>query len=99
MRTVPLKIITPEKVFYSHEVRMIVCGFSYGKEGFLPGHSYVVKPLPEGSIVRITETGENGGTIERAAEVDGGHLTVTESFSIFTSGARWITGNPDSESY
>ncbi len=91
MKTVPLEIITPDKVFYSHDVSMIVCDLLYGKEGFLPGHSRVVKLLGEECLVRIKEAGEGDTAVtERTAAVRGGHLLISDSFQIFTPEARWL---------
>ncbi len=101
METTPLKIITPEKVFYAHAVQMIVIDGPTGKEGFLPGHAHVLKLLAKGGKVRIQEAGKEGteasgqaGGAERICQVDGGHLAVSETFQIYTPDARWISGDP-----
>lgn len=83
-RSMRLKIVTPQQVFYDSEVEMVMVTKPSGKEGFMAGHTPAFMLLTEDEV-KITEK----GGVEKKAFVKGGHVHVREDMEIFTSNAVW----------
>ena len=81
-----LEIITPEKVFYSGEVEIVVVRTLSGEEGFLADHVWVCKLLDSGEM-RIREPGSNE---HRLANISGGFIDVHGDVLIFSDSAEWV---------
>ena len=45
-----LKIVTPQQLFYSGEVEMVVVEQASGQEGYMAGHSPALKRLEKGEV-------------------------------------------------
>lgn len=45
-----LKIVTPQQLFYSGEVEMVVVEQGSGQEGYMAGHSPALKRLEKGEV-------------------------------------------------
>jgi F-type H+-transporting ATPase subunit epsilon len=67
-----LEIVSPDKIVYSGNIRLIQVPGSKGSFEILKGHSPIISTLDNGSIKIITDNGEqvffkiNGGVIEFA---------------------------------
>lgn len=79
-----LKIMTPDEVFYSNEVEMVIVEEMLGKEGFMAGHTPAMKLLKKGKV----EIKENDDT-RKCVEVPGGYISVDRDILIFTAEAKW----------
>ncbi|MDD5922260.1 MAG: F0F1 ATP synthase subunit epsilon [Eubacteriales bacterium] len=83
-RTIPLKILTPDQLFFSGDVTMVVVPELSGEEGYLPEHMPILKMLVPGDAKIYTGKNEY-----RVLRIDGGHLTVADEIQIFTPKAVW----------
>lgn len=81
---VHLEILTPDEVFYSNEVEMVIVDEMLGKEGFMAGHTPAMKLLKQGRV-EIKESDET----KKYVEVPGGYISVDEKILIFTAEAKW----------
>lgn len=81
---VHLKILTPEKVFYSNEVEMVIVEEMLGKEGFMAGHTPAMKLLKKGRV-EIKESDE----AKKYVDVPGGYISVDKNILIFAADAKW----------
>lgn len=80
-----LKIMTPEKLFYSEAVEMVIVEGTVGKEGYMAGHSPVIKLLKEGNIrIREAECRE-----EKTLAAGKGYMIMDGDLMIFISYASW----------
>ena len=80
-----LEIITPERVFYRGEVKMVVVRTFLGEEGFLPGHLPAVKLLDTGELA----IQEEGSEKLKIASISGGFVDVKDGIIIYTDRAEW----------
>lgn len=78
-KTMKLKILTPDAVYYRDEVLSFIVDEPGGKEGFLPNHEPVMKMLSDG-IVQICE---KDGNI-RKIQIASGYLVFSDEILIFT---------------
>lgn len=63
-----LKIVTPQQLFYSGEVEMVVVEQASGQEGYMAGHSPALKRLEKGEVkIREAE-----GKEPRIVQIPGG---------------------------
>lgn len=85
MRSILLEIITPEKLFYRDEVEMVMVEETLGKEGYMAGHSPVLKRLEKGEV-KIREA--NSGEVKTAV-IPGGYIHVDRNIVIYTKDADW----------
>lgn len=83
-----LEIVTPQQLFYSGEVEMVVVEEASGQEGYMAGHSPALKRLEEGEI-RIREA---EGAKPRTVKIPGGHIHVGKTMEIYTRYASWKAG-------
>jgi len=74
-RTLMCEIITPERILYSNEVRMVVATTTTGEVGILPLHAPLVTALAPGEV-RL-QFGEASSDWEHFS-VSGGYLQVHE---------------------
>jgi len=74
-RTLMCEIITPERILYSNEVRMVVATTTTGEVGILPLHAPIVTALAPGEV-RL-QFGEGSSDWEHFS-VSGGYLQVHE---------------------
>jgi F-type H+-transporting ATPase subunit epsilon len=74
-RTLIAEIVTPERILYSNEVRMVVATTPTGEVGILPLHAPIVTQLAAGEV-RL-QIGE-GATDWEAFSVSGGYMQVHE---------------------
>lgn len=82
---VKLKIVTPSKIFYEGDVRMVIVRTVEGDEGFMAGHEWCYKLLQVGEMwIQETEAEEY-----RIAAIAGGYVEVKESVNIYTDAAEW----------
>jgi len=72
--TFPLDIITPERVFLSRAVEMVVVPATDGQMGLLPGHCPIVSSLDAGTIEVYT-----GGHISERIAITGGFVEMDGS--------------------
>lgn len=63
MKTVPLEIVTPERIVFSEEIRFLVAPGEEGELGILPEHTYLLAHLKPGNL-RITDNQGHTKTIE-----------------------------------
>ena len=80
-----LEIITPERVFYRGEVKMVVVRTFLGEEGFLPGHLPAVKLLDTGELA----IQEEGSEKLKIASISGDFVVVKDGIIIYTDRAEW----------
>jgi F-type H+-transporting ATPase subunit epsilon len=84
-KTFNLEIVTPDKLFYSGAVEIVVVRTVSGEEGFLADHVWVCKLLASGEL-RIREPGSGE---HRLAMVSGGFVDVHGDVLVFTDTAEW----------
>ena len=85
MRTFPLQIITPEKIFFEGEVQRVIVRTTEGDVGILAAHEKYVAALPSGAL-RITMA---DGT-ERIAALSGGAVKVSPAkTSVLANAVEW----------
>lgn len=81
---VHLEIITPDKIFYSKDVEMVIVEEMSGKEGFMAGHTPALKSLKKGTVEIIeSQEGER-----KYICVSGGYISVEKNIIIFTAEAK-----------
>ena len=71
MATVPLEIITPERVLFKGDITALVCRTEVGELGILPGHADLLAYLVPGEV-RITDACGEKHTVA----IRGGFLEV-----------------------
>lgn len=80
-----LEIVTPQQVFYSGEVEMVIVKETSGQEGYMAGHSQALKRLEKGEIkIRELE-----GKETRTVLIPGGHMFVGKTMAIYARYANW----------
>ena len=85
MKTFPLEIITPEKVFYTGNVQRIIVRTTEGDAGILAGHEKYVAALPAGPVRITLEDGT-----EKIAALSGGALCVSpQHTAVLANAAEW----------
>ena len=84
--TFKLEITTPEKMFFSGDVDIVVCKTVSGEEGFLAGHIWGCKLLDSGKL-RLREPGSKE---YRFANISGGFIDVHGDVLVFTDMAEWV---------
>ena len=87
-RLVKLEIVTPSKVFYRGEVKMVIVRTLEGDEGFMAGHSWACKLLDIGELW-IQEEGVGLKEEWKVAAIAGGFIDVQDSIVIYTDAAEW----------
>lgn len=84
-KRVKLKIVTPSKIFYEGDVRLVIVRTIEGDEGFMAGHEWCFKLLQVGEMwIQETEEEEY-----RIAAVAGGYIEVKDTVNIYTDAAEW----------
>lgn len=86
-RSVKLEIITPERLFYSGEVELVIARTISGDEGYMYGHSWACKLLQPGELW-IQEANAKSSDFKIAALADG-YVEVQDHIVIFTDAAEW----------
>lgn len=84
MSTFHLEIVTPDRLFFSEEVEMVIVRGIEGDLAILKGRAAVTTPLKIG-MVRIFQNGEE----KIAALVDGYISVVDDKTTIVTETAEW----------
>ena len=84
-KSVRLDIITPERLFYRGEIRLVIARTLSGDEGFMPNHAWACKLLSTGELW-IQEKDSKDFKI---AAISGGFIDIKEKFIIFTDAAEW----------
>lgn len=84
MSTFHLEIVTPDRLFFSEEVEMVIVRGIEGDLAILKGRAAVTTPLKIG-MVRIFQNGEE----KIAALVDGYISVVDDKTTIVTESAEW----------
>ncbi|MDR2487328.1 MAG: ATP synthase F1 subunit epsilon [Clostridiales Family XIII bacterium] len=85
--TVLLEIVTPERLFYRGEVRMVIVRTLTGDEGFMANHTWACKLLDVGEIW-IQEAGQQDFRMLAGAK---GFIDVRDGIMIFLDAAEWAT--------
>ena len=79
-----LEIVTPERVFFSDEVDMVILRGIDGDLAILKNRAPIITPLSIGKI-RIKKDGK-----ERVASISGGYVSATrEKTTVITDSAEW----------
>ena len=79
-----LEIVTPDKLFFSEEVKMVIVRGIEGDLAILKNRAPITTPLKIGQV-RITQDGE-----ERIAAVVDGYISVMDNkATIVTEAAEW----------
>ncbi len=79
-----LEIVTPERVFFSDEVDMVILRGIDGDFAILKNRAPIITPLATGKI-RIKKDG-----VERVASISEGYVSVTrEKTTVITDSAEW----------
>lgn len=87
-RLVKLEIVTPSRVFYRGEVKMVIVRTLEGDEGFMAGHSWACKLLDIGELwIQEEEVGLKDEW--KVAAIAGGFIDVQDSIVIYTDAAEW----------
>jgi F-type H+-transporting ATPase subunit epsilon len=87
-KTLNLKIITPEKLFYEGDVEIAIVRTVLGEEGFMAGHSPCAKLLAKDSNMFYRPPGSKGGDRE-TVKISGGFVKVDEGEAVvFTDRAE-----------
>lgn len=85
MRTFPLQIITPEKIFFEGDVQRVIIRTTEGDIGILAAHEKYVAALPSGPVKITLEDGT-----ERIAALSGGAVKVSpEKTAILANAVEW----------
>ncbi|GAX89611.1 F0F1 ATP synthase subunit epsilon [Effusibacillus lacus] len=71
MKTVPLEIVTPERIVFSDDVQMVIARGGAGDVGILPGHTPLVTTLKISAVRLKLKDGS-----EQHVAVTGGFLEV-----------------------
>jgi F-type H+-transporting ATPase subunit epsilon len=82
-----LKVITPERLFYSGEAELVIVKTISGDEGFMANHAWACKLLQPGEL-RIKESGACKADYKIAA-LSAGFISVKGDVTIFTDAAEW----------
>jgi len=83
--TVHLEIVTPERLFYSGDVELVIVRTITGDEGFMAGHSWACKLLDVGELW-FKEAGSKDFKIIAASP---GFIEVRDNIVIFLDAAEW----------
>ncbi len=79
-----LEIVTPDRLFFSEEVEMVIARGLEGDFAVLKGRTPITTPLKIGQV-RITQNG-----VERIAAVVNGYISVLgDKTTIVTESAEW----------
>ncbi len=82
-----LEVVTPERLFYSGDIELVIVKTNSGEEGFMAGHTWAVKLLQPGQL-RIQEKDEDRQNMKYAA-ISEGYIVVEDNVTIFTDAAEW----------
>lgn len=87
-RKLKCEVVTPEKILYSGEVRMVIAPGESGELGILPLHTPLITTLKPGELVlKYSEKGE-----QDYIAIDGGFLEVSEdSVIVLADGAEFVS--------
>lgn len=85
-RTVLLEVVTPEEMFYSGEVEMLIVKTFDGEEGFMAKHVWCCKLLAEKGFLKLRPKGEKAF---KTADIRGGFVDIKEHFVVYTDEAHW----------
>ena len=58
-----LEIVTPQQLFYSGEVEMVIVEEASGQEGYMAGHSPALKRLEKGEVKIREAEGKEARTV------------------------------------
>jgi len=84
-KTVKLEIVTPECLFYSGDVNLVIVRTLSGDEGFMAGHTWACKILDVGELW-FQEAGSKEYKFLAAAQ---GFIEVRDSILVFLDAAEW----------
>lgn len=86
-RSFKLEVITPERLFYSGEVELVIARTMTGDEGYMYGHSWACKLLKPGELW-ILEANAKSTDFKVAALADG-FVEVEDHVIIYADAAEW----------
>lgn len=86
-RSFKLEVITPERLFYSGEVELVIARTISGDEGYMYGHSWACKLLRPGELW-ILEANAKSTDFKVAALADG-FVEVEDHVIIYADAAEW----------
>ncbi len=86
-KTFKLKVITPEKMFFSADAELVIVRTAGGDEGFMADHIWACKLLIPGEM-KIKEAGASKSEFKIAALSDG-FINVKDTVTIYTDAAEW----------
>ncbi len=93
-RTLLCEIVTPERIVYNHEVRMVVAMTKTGEIGILPLHAPLVSTLETGEIrLKLGDTAADWETFA----VSGGYIQVHEDKVLVLADAAVAVSEIDSD--
>lgn len=85
--TVFMEIITPEEMFYSGNIEMLIVKTFDGEEGFMAKHTWCCKLLAEEGKLKFRPEGEKNF---KNVYIHGGYVDIKDSFVVYTDKAEWI---------
>lgn len=88
-KQIKLEVFTPSEMFFSEDVRMVVCNTTLGKEGFMADHTWACKLLSEGELWIRKEEGQDF----IKAYISDGYIDIKDTIKIFADDAKWLTNN------
>jgi F-type H+-transporting ATPase subunit epsilon len=89
-KTLNLKIITPEKLFYEGDVEIAIVRTVLGDEGFMAGHSPCAKLLASGNMFYRNPGSKDRNTVK----ISGGFVKVNgDEAVVFTDSAEVTPSN------
>jgi F-type H+-transporting ATPase subunit epsilon len=90
MSSAKLEIITPDSMFYSGDVDILMADTVGGEEGYMPRHVWCCKLLKENGKVKLREAGAPAGPEGlKTAVIKGGYVEIRDHFVVYTEGAEW----------
>lgn len=85
MNLIKLNIVSPKRLLYSEDVKMVVVRAESGELGVMPGHTPMLATLRPGVLRAILEDGS-----EERVVVSGGFLEVSkEKITVLARTAEW----------
>lgn len=86
-KTFKLKVITPERMFYTGDVEIVIVRTDGGDEGFMADHIWACKLLVPAEM-KIKQAGAAKNEFLLAA-ISEGFINVKDTVTIYTNAAEW----------
>ena len=84
-KSVKLQVLTPDRMFYSGDIEMVIVKTPSGEEGFMAHHAWSCKLLAPGEIW-IQEVGAKNFKVAATA---GGFIDIKDDFIVYADAAEW----------